>query len=129
MKIKGMRRVILSLIVLVTIINILDRGTLNYMWQDEIDNSTGAVIQTGIASELRIVNYDMPAEERQQRAKEVFAIINICFMIAYGISQLLSGAMYDRVGTRNGFTISALISASSVGNILVPVIIPLLFLS
>lgn len=185
MKIKGMRWVILSLIVLVTIINILDRGTLNYMWQDEVDKSTGAVIQTGIASELKIVNYDMPQEERQQRAKEVFALINICFMVAYGISQLLSGAMYDRVGTRNGFTISALIwggaialtslvagirqlaffrvllglgeagpwpgttksnaewfpikeravaqgffgAASSVGNILVPVIIPLMFLS
>jgi ACS family hexuronate transporter-like MFS transporter len=185
MKIKGMRWVILSLIVLVTIINILDRGTLNYMWQDEVDKATGAVIQTGIASELKIVNYEMPQEERQQRAKEVFAIINICFMVAYGISQLLSGAMYDRVGTRNGFTISALIwggaialtslvtgirqlaffrvllglgeagpwpgttksnaewfpikeravaqgffgAASSVGNILVPVIVPLLFLS
>jgi MFS transporter, ACS family, hexuronate transporter len=88
MKIKGMRWVILSLIVLVTIINILDRGTLNYMWQDEVDKSTGAVVQTGIASELKIVNYDMPAEERQQRAKEVFAIINIFFMVAYGLSQL-----------------------------------------
>ncbi len=106
-------------------------------------------------------------------------------MVAYGISQLLSGAVYDRVGTRNGFSLSAMIwggaialtslvggirmlaffrvmlglgeagpwpgttksnaewfpikeraigqgffgAASSVGNILVPVIIPLLFLS
>ena len=30
-------------------------------------------------------------------------------MLAYGFSQLMSGAMYDRVGTRNGFSISALI--------------------
>ena len=106
-------------------------------------------------------------------------------MIAYGVSQLLSDAMYDRVGTRKGFSISATIwggaialtslvggirmlaffriilglgeagpwpgttksnsewfpikeraigqgffgAASSVGNILVPVIIPLMFLS
>lgn len=185
MKIKGMRWLILSLIVMITIINILDRGTLNYMWQDEVDKTTGVVVQHGIASELKIVKAGMPPEERQQRAKEVFAIINICFMLAYGLSQLLSGAIYDRIGTRNGFSLSALIwggaialtslvtsirqlaifrillglgeagpwpgttkanaewfpvreraiaqgffgAASSLGNILVPVIIPLLFLS
>ncbi len=180
-----MRWVVLSLIVLVTIINILDRGTLNYMWQDEVDKTTGVVVQPGIASELKIVNSDLSPDERQQRSKEAFALINILFMVAYGLSQLLSGAMYDRVGTRNGFSISAMIwgsaialtslvtgirqlaffrimlglgeagpwpgttksnaewfpikerafaqgffgAASSVGNILVPVIIPLLFLS
>jgi MFS transporter, ACS family, hexuronate transporter len=185
MKIKGMRWVILSLIVMVTIINILDRGTLNYMWKDEVDSKTGIVVQSGISSELKIVNNDMTPEARQQRSKEVFALINICFMLAYGLSQLLSGAIYDRVGTRNGFSLSALIwgsaialtslvagikqlaffrvllglgeagpwpgttksnaewfpvkeravaqgffgAASSLGNILVPVIIPLMFLS
>jgi ACS family hexuronate transporter-like MFS transporter len=185
MKIKGMRWVILSLIVLVTVINILDRGTLNYMWKDEVDKTSGAVVQQGIASELGIVAGDMTPVEREQRSKEIFAWINIFFMVAYGISQLLSGAVYDRVGTRNGFSLSALIwggaialtslvggirmlaffrvmlglgeagpwpgttksnaewfpikeraigqgffgAASSVGNILVPVIIPLLFLS
>jgi ACS family hexuronate transporter-like MFS transporter len=185
MKIQGMRWVILSLIVLVTVINILDRGTLNYMWKDETDKTSGVVVQHGIASELGIVAGDMTAAEREQRSKEIFAWINIFFMVAYGISQLLSGAIYDRVGTRNGFSLSAIIwggaialtslvggirmlaffrvmlglgeagpwpgttksnaewfpikeraigqgffgAASSVGNILVPVIIPLLFLS
>ncbi len=180
-----MRWLILSLIVLVTIINILDRGTLNYMWQDGKDKTTGLVIQRGIASELHIINDGMSPEEQQQKSKEAFAWINITFMLAYGVSQLVSGAMYDRVGTRKGFTISALIwggaialtsivtgvkqlaffrvmlglgeagpwpgttksnaewfpikeraiaqgffgAASSLGNILVPVIIPLLFLS
>ncbi len=185
MKVKGLRWIILSLIVLVTIINILDRGTLNYMWKDEVDKTTGVVVQQGIASELHIVDNEMPPAEKEQRSKEIFAWINIFFMVAYGVSQLLSGAMYDRVGTRNGFSISAAIwggaialtslvggirmlaffrvmlglgeagpwpgttksnaewfpikeraigqgffgAASSVGNILVPVIIPLLFLS
>ena len=32
MKVKGLRWIILSLIMLVSIINYLDRGTLNYMW-------------------------------------------------------------------------------------------------
>jgi len=185
MKIKGMRWVILSLIVLVTIVNILDRGTLNYMWQDGKDKTTGTVVQQGIATELHIVNDKMSPEERQQTSKETFAWINIAFMLAYGVSQLLSGKMYDRVGTRKGFSISALVwggaisltslvtgvrqlaffrvmlgigeagpwpgatksnaewfpvkeraiaqgffgAASSIGNILVPIIIPLLFLS
>jgi ACS family hexuronate transporter-like MFS transporter len=185
MKIKGMRWVILSLIVLVTIINILDRGTLNYMWQDAKDKNTGLVIQKGIASELNIINDSMTIEEQQQKSKEVFAWINISFMLAYGLSQILSGALYDKVGTRKGFSISALIwggaitltalvtglkqlaffrivlglgeagpwpgttksnaewfpikeraiaqgffgAASSLGNILVPIVIPLLFIS
>ena len=185
MRINGMRWVILSLIVLVTVINILDRGTLNYMWQDGKDKTTGMVVQPGIASELHIVSNDMAPEERQQKSKEVFAWINIAFMLAYGVSQLLSGVLYDRVGTRNGFCISALIwggaisltslvggvrllaffrvmlglgeagpwpgttksnaewfpikeraiaqgffgAASSIGNLLVPIIIPLLFLA
>ncbi len=185
MKIKGMRWVVLSLIVVVTVINILDRGTLNYMWKDEVDQTTGVVVQRGIASELNIISDDMSPEERQQRGKEVFAWINIFFMVAYGVSQMASGSMYDRVGTRNGFSISALIwggaialtslvsgirslaffrvmlglgeagpwpgttksnaewfpikeraiaqgffgAASSLGNILVPIIIPLLFLA
>ncbi len=185
MKIQGMRWVILSLIVLVTVINILDRGTLNYMWQDGKDKITGEVIQPGIASELQIISNEMSPEQKQQKSKEVFAWINIFFMLAYGFSQLLSGILYDKVGTRNGFSISAFIwgsaialtsvvgsirsltffrillglgeagpwpgttksnaewfpikeraiaqgffgAASSIGNILVPIIIPLLFLS
>ena len=180
-----MRWVILSLIVMVTIINILDRGTLNYMWLDGIDKSSGQVIQRGIASELHIINDSMSPEEQKQTSKEVFALINIAFMLAYGISQLVSGALYDKVGTRKGFSISALIwggaialtslvtgirqlaffrvmlglgeagpwpgttksnaewfpikeraiaqgffgAASSLGNILVPLVIPLLFLT
>jgi MFS transporter, ACS family, hexuronate transporter len=185
MKVNGMRWVILSLTVFITAINILDRGTLNYMWQDGKDKSTGVVVQRGIASELHIVSDDMPPDKRQQKAKEVFALINIAFMLAYGLSQLISGAIYDRLGTRKGFSISALIwggaialtslvtgvrqlaffrimlglgeagpwpgttksnaewfpvkeraiaqgffgAASSLGNILVPVIIPVLFLT
>ena len=69
MKINGMRWVILSLIVLVTIINILDRGTLNYMWQDGIDKTTGHLMQRGIASELHIINDSMSPEEQKQTSQ------------------------------------------------------------
>ena len=37
MKIKGLRWYIIGLIMLITIINYLDRGTLNYMWLANID--------------------------------------------------------------------------------------------
>ena len=47
MKIKGLRWFIIGLIMLITVINYLDRGTLNYMWvanieynlENEIDNN------------------------------------------------------------------------------------------
>jgi ACS family hexuronate transporter-like MFS transporter len=185
MKIKGLRWFILSLIALVTVINILDRGTLNYMWNSEVDKKTGVVIVSGIASDLELVNKSLSAEEQKNRSKELLAYINIVFMIAYGVSQIVSGKIYDKIGTRKGFSFSALLwggavaltslvsglkslmffrlllglgeagpwpgttksnaewfpvrqrafaqgvfgAASSVGNILVPIVIPLLFLT
>ena len=37
MKVKGLRWMVIGLIMLLTIINYLDRGTLNYMWVANID--------------------------------------------------------------------------------------------
>ena len=37
MKVKGLRWMVIGLIMLITIINYLDRGTLNYMWVANID--------------------------------------------------------------------------------------------
>ena len=31
------------------------------------------------------------------------------FMVAYGVSQLVSGKIYDKIGTRRGFTLSAIL--------------------
>ena len=185
MKIRGLRWLILSMVTLVITINILDRGTLNYMWLDGTDNHTGQVVRRGIASELGFTDGSLSAEEQQNRSKEILAWINIAFMAAYGISNFVSGRIYDKIGTRKGFSISALVwggaialtslvsgikslaffrvmlglgeagpfpggtkvnaewfplkeraiaqgfygAASSLGNILVPVIIPFLFLS
>ena len=114
MKINGLRWVILGLILMVTIINILDRGTLNYMWQDERDKATGVVIRHGIASELGIVNDGMTPEVRQTKGKQVLSWVNIYFMLAYGLSQIVSGKVYDKIGTRKGFIVSALIWGGAV---------------
>lgn len=147
MKIKGLRWIVLGLIALVTIINYLDRGTLNYMWvantkvvctpgeytfdaeaqlyriddgkeqlvipADEVTREADGRIEYirhgGIAKELGLIDSAAPAEEQQRQAKSLLAVITMFFMVAYGISQLISGKIYDRIGTRRGFTLSALV--------------------
>lgn len=155
MKIKGLRWWIIGLIMLITIINYLDRGTLNYMWVANIEyklvdeiigqpnenqaqyiaeenvyrlvskkgdeiiqkagyvtlKNNGAIIvnREGIAYDLGIVDTTLSPEEASAQAKDILGTITIFFMIAYGISQLFSGKLYDKIGTRKGFTISVLL--------------------
>lgn len=155
MKIKGLRWWIIGLIMLITIINYLDRGTLNYMWVANIeyqlvdginsdlnqnqaqfiekdntyllvskrgeqivqkaemvnfkDDGKILVNRQGIAYELGIVDKNASPEEASKQAKDQLGIITIFFMIAYGFSQLFSGKLYDRIGTRRGFVASVLV--------------------
>ncbi len=156
MKIKGIRWWIIALIMVITIINYLDRGTLNYMWVTNIeyalvetanpaDKSNQAVYQPesdlyllwnngsartvegpkitlkknedqtwvihkeGIAYDLGLISQELSAEEAARQAKDMLGTITIFFMIAYGISQLVSGKMYDKIGTRKGFFVSVLL--------------------
>ncbi|AWG20674.1 MFS transporter [Flavobacterium faecale] len=155
MKVKGLRWWIVSLIMLITIINYLDRGTLNYMWVANIeyklvdaidagasenqaqfqakdnsyllvtkrgeqfiqkadmvnfkDEGQTVVNRQGIAYELGIVDKNATAEEASKQAKDELGIITIFFMIAYGFSQLFSGKLYDKIGTRRGFVASVLV--------------------
>lgn len=152
MKIKGLRWYIIGLIMLITIINYLDRGTLNYMWMANIDYELVAVKpasacnyavaqgedyvltdskgecrtvsahtvvkkekggatyitnREGIAIDLGLVDRNDP--DASKKAKDMLGTITIFFMIAYGISQLVSGRLYDKVGCRKGFFGSVLI--------------------
>ena len=155
MKIKGLRWWIICLIMLITIINYLDRGTLNYMWVanieytlvNEIDPAASenqaiylsemdkyllvskkkneiyqtkeyisfkndgktVVNREGIAYDLGIVNATLSPEDASKQAKDILGTITIFFMIAYGFSQLFSGKLYDKIGTRKGFTFSVLL--------------------
>lgn len=155
MKIKGLRWWIIGLIMLITIINYLDRGTLNYMWVtnieyslvgqidpgqkvnqaqfiaenntyrlhpkkgDEIIQKAGnvsfkkdgqiVVNRQGIAYELGIVDRNASPEAASKQAKDQLGMITIFFMIAYGFSQLFSGKLYDKIGTRRGFVVSVLV--------------------
>ena len=96
MKIKGLRWWILGLVVLVTIINYLDRNTLGMMWQN-------------IVIDLGLVDPNLPEDQFNDISKKLFRDINLVFMIAYGLSQMFSGKLYDKIGTRRGFTFSALV--------------------
>lgn len=155
MKIKGLRWWIIGMIMLITIINYLDRGTLNYMWIANVeyklvnnidasqkanqaifnadndtyqlvskkgkeitqkagnvvlkDNGKIVVNRQGIAYDLGIVDKNASIEDASKQAKDMLGHITIFFMIAYGLSQLFSGKLYDKVGTRKGFVFSVFI--------------------
>ena len=79
-KVNGLRWWIIGLIALATIINYIDRNALAVMWP-------------GIADDLQL-------------GKEQYALVVSFFMVAYGISQTVSGRLFDRVGTRLGFVLS-----------------------
>lgn len=75
-------------------------------------NENGTYVYTqigGIARDLGIIDPNMPDTDFKAEAKRVLANITILFMIAYGISQLVSGKLYDKIGTRKGFVFSALL--------------------
>lgn len=151
MKIKGLRWIIIGLIMLITVINYLDRGTLNYMWMANVDYTVGKAAtegqntavrsgndyiltsgqgkqmtvpaslvklkdkdgktiltnKEGIAIDLGIIDRHDP--QASEKAKDLLGLITIFFMIAYGVSQLVSGRLYDKFGCRKGFVGSVLV--------------------
>src|SRR6266513_3283927 len=82
-KLRGLRWWIISLIFLATLINYIDRLTIS-------------VLAPVITRDLGLTNTE-------------FGGIITWFLLAYTISQGLSGKLYDRVGTRRGFIISIII--------------------
>ena len=89
--VRGLRWWMISLVFLATLINFIDRLTIS-------------VLAPVITVQLGLTNLQ-------------FASISTWFLIAYTASQGLSGKLYDRAGTRRGFTISILIwSAAAMGH-------------
>ncbi|SDY61380.1 MFS transporter [Hymenobacter psychrophilus] len=87
--VSGLRWWIIGLIGLATVINYIDRNALAVMWP-------------GVAEDLNM-------------GKEQYALVVTFFMVAYGLSQSLSGRMFDKVGTRIGFTISIVVWSVAAG--------------
>jgi MFS transporter, ACS family, hexuronate transporter len=83
MKIKGLRWWIITLIGLATVINYIDRNALAVMWP-------------GVSKDVGL-------------DKSHYALLVSLFMVSYGISQSLSGRIFDRIGTRLGFIFSIVV--------------------
>jgi MFS transporter, ACS family, hexuronate transporter len=81
--VRGLRWWIALLVFLVTMINFVHRLTVS-------------ILAPVITAQLRLTNFQ-------------FAMINTWFLVAYALSQVLSGRLYDRIGTKKGFTLSVLV--------------------
>lgn len=82
-QVRGLRWWIIGLIFLATLINYIDRLTVS-------------VLAPVIMTDLQLSNLE-------------YASIGTWFLLAYTVSQGLSGRLYDRIGTRRGFTVSILV--------------------
>jgi ACS family hexuronate transporter-like MFS transporter len=83
MKIKGLRWWIIILIFIATVINYVDRTAFALLWPE-------------MGKDLGMDNSD-------------YALMLNIFMITYAASKFLSGRLYDKIGTRIGFTLSILV--------------------
>jgi ACS family hexuronate transporter-like MFS transporter len=79
----GLRWLMIALVFLATIINYIDRQTMS-------------VLKTSISDDLGLTNAD-------------YAAIQNSFLAFYGLSQMVSGRLYDVIGTRRGFIFSIVV--------------------
>jgi ACS family hexuronate transporter-like MFS transporter len=83
MRVPNLRWLVITLIFFATVINYIDRQTM-------------AVLKGAISEDLGLSNAD-------------YARIQNAFLVMYGISQMVSGRLYDRIGTRLGFVVSIVV--------------------
>lgn len=83
MKLKGLKWWIIILIFIATVINYIDRTAFALLWPE-------------MGKDLGMDNSD-------------YALMLNVFMITYALSKFLSGRLYDKIGTRIGFTLSILV--------------------
>lgn len=86
MKLKGLRWWVIGLIALATIINYIDRQSINVLWPE-------------ISEQLYP---DKTLDER----KEIYSLISVIFVFSYAFGQALFGRIFDWIGTRLGFALS-----------------------
>ncbi|AFU99269.1 MFS transporter [Simiduia agarivorans] len=86
MKIKGLRWWVVGLIALATIINYIDRQSLNVLWP--------------------AISQDLYPDKTPDERKEIYAFISVIFVFSYAFGQAIFGKIFDWVGTRMGFVLS-----------------------
>lgn len=86
MQMKNLRWWVITLIALATVINYIDRQSLNVLWPE-------------ISAEL------YPDSSDDER-KEIYALISVVFVFSYAFGQAIFGKIFDWIGTRLGFALS-----------------------
>ncbi|MGH1420296.1 MAG: MFS transporter [Hyphomonas sp.] len=84
---KNLRWVVVGLVALATVINYIDRQTLNVLWPEQI------------APQLFP---DMDADGH----KHILGIVSVVFIFSYALGQAIFGKIFDWIGTRLGFVLS-----------------------
>ena len=85
-KMSGLRWWVIALVALATVINYIDRQSLNVLWP-------------AIAADLYP---DKTADEH----KQIYAFISVIFVFSYAFGQAIFGKVFDKIGTRLGFAVS-----------------------
>lgn len=86
MKIKGLRWWVIGLIALATVINYIDRQSLNVLWPQ--------------------ISEDLYPDKNMDERKEIFGWISSIFLFSYAFGQAIFGKIFDKIGTRLGFAFS-----------------------
>lgn len=86
MKLKGLRWWVIALIALATIINYIDRQSLNVLWPQ--------------------IGPELYPDKSEDELKEVFALVSVIFVFSYAFGQAIFGKIFDWIGTRLGFALS-----------------------
>lgn len=86
MKIKGLRWWVIALIAFATIINYIDRQSLNVLWPE--------------------ISVDLFPDKTDLERKEIYALISVIFVFSYAFGQAIFGRIFDWIGTRLGFALS-----------------------
>lgn len=85
-KINGLRWWIIGLIALATVINYVDRQSINVLWPE--------------------ISVELFPDKTNDERKEVFAFISVIFVFSYAFGQAIFGKIFDWIGTRLGFALS-----------------------
>ncbi len=86
MQLKGLRWWVVSLVALATVINYIDRQSLNVLWPTAFEE----------------LFPEMTFDER----KAVYGTVSLVFILAYAFGQAIFGKIFDWIGTRMGFVLS-----------------------
>jgi MFS transporter, ACS family, aldohexuronate transporter len=86
MKLKNLRWWVITLIAIATVINYIDRQSLNVLWP--------------------AISADLYPDKTDTERKEIYAFISVVFVFSYAFGQAIFGKIFDWVGTRIGFVLS-----------------------